>query len=346
MKKSHTAQELADFVGAKLHGDATLHITNVASLDLAGPSDASFLANPLYNEMMKKSQAGIVCVDKSAEIIKGKTYLITEDPSLAFQKIAEFFLKDKNPTHTGFEAIHPSAVIHPSAQIGTDVNIGPHVVIARDVIIGKGASILGSSFISQGVQIGNDCVIFPGVTIREECILGNRVTLQPGAVIGSCGFGFATDKKNNTHKKLDHLGNVILEDDVEIGANTTIDRARFKTTLIKKGTKIDNLVQLGHNVEVGENVIIVSQSGIAGSSTVGNNVVIGGQVGVAGHLKITNNVQIASQSGISKNLTTPGPYRGSPAIPMDQYNRRAVLVRRLEKLYARVENLENLILKD
>lgn len=344
MKKSHTTKQLAQLVGAKLVGDENLTITGVASLDLACNSDASFLANPLYKDVMKTSKAGVVCVDSDADLVHDKTYLITDNPSIAFQTIAALFLEDRKPEATGFTGIHSSAVIHESARIEENVHIGPHVVIGAGVTIGSGSKLLGSSFIAHNVHIGKDVMIFPGVTVREESLIGDRVTLQPGAVIGSCGFGYSTDPKTGKHTKLDQIGNVVLEDDVEIGANTTIDRARFKTTIIKQGTKIDNLVQIGHNVEVGKDTIIVSQTGIAGSTTIGNHVVLGGQVGVAGHLKVGNGVQVASQSGISKNLTIPGPYRGSPAIPMDQYNRRAVLVRRLEKLYTKVESLENQLL--
>lgn len=343
MSESMTAQQLADHLGAKLVGNPELKITGVAPLELAGPSDASFLANPLYNDMMKKSAAGLVCVRKDAGKVEGHTYLITEDPSATFQKVAELFIKI-DPTNTGFEGVHSTAVIHPTAKVHTTAHIGPGVVICANTTIGAHCHILGSAFIAHNVKIGSHTTIFPNVTVREECVIGQRVIIQPGAVIGSCGFGLTTGS-NQQHKKLDQIGNVIIEDDVEIGANTTIDRARFKTTLIKQGTKIDNLVQIGHNVEVGKNTIIVSQTGIAGSSIVGDNVIIGGQVGIAGHLKITHGVQIASQAGVSKNLDKPGPYRGSPAMPMEKFNKQAILVRRLEKWYKKVNELEEVLLK-
>jgi UDP-3-O-[3-hydroxymyristoyl] glucosamine N-acyltransferase len=235
-------------------------------------------------------------------------------------------------------AIHPTAIIHESAQIGPNVTIAPHVVIDRDVKIGAGSRIGPHVSIGYSVEIGADCQIHPHCTIRERCILHNRVILQPGAVIGSCGFGYAPDAQGR-HIKFEQLGIVILEDDVEIGANTTIDRARFKATIVRKGTKIDNLVQIAHNVEIGEHNIIAAQSGIAGSAKTGRYVMLGGQVGVLGHVELEDHVMIATRGGVSKSLKA-GKYRGSPAIPLAAYNRQEVYIRRLEEFVERLKTLE------
>ncbi|MBI3211539.1 MAG: UDP-3-O-(3-hydroxymyristoyl)glucosamine N-acyltransferase [Simkania negevensis] len=295
-KKQVSLKELSEHTKTTLIGNPDLLICNVDTLEDATPQDAAFLANPRYKEAMKLSEAGVICVDRKTDLIAGKNFLISEDPSRTFQMIAEIlFASNQDPS--GFQGIHPSAVIHESVQIGKGVRIGPFVVVDRNAIIGDRTHILSSSYIGAEVVIGQDCMIYPGAMVRERSILGNRVILQPGAVIGSCGFGYTTDPKTGKHTKLAQIGNVILEDDVEIGANSTIDRARFKHTLIKKGTKIDNLVQIAHNVELGENNVIVSQSGIAGSSTLGNNVFLGGQAGVVGHVEITHGVTIATRGG-------------------------------------------------
>jgi UDP-3-O-[3-hydroxymyristoyl] glucosamine N-acyltransferase len=284
---------------------------------------------------MKKSHAGVICIDPKTELPPGKNYLVSADPARAFQTITELFL---NAGASGFTGIHPSAVIHPSAQIGPNVTIAPHAVIDRDVKIGANTHIGSHASIGYDVEIGADCYIHPHCTIRERCLLGNRVILQPGAVIGSCGFGYTTDKQGR-HVKLEQLGRVTLEDDVEIGANTTIDRARFKETLIRKGTKIDNLVQIAHNVEIGEHNLIAAQTGIAGSSKTGKYVMLGGQVGIVGHVTLDNHVLIATRGGVSKSLKS-GKYRGSPALPIADFHRQEVHVRKLEEYVHRLKELE------
>ncbi len=336
-KQGHTLKELAEITGNTLVGDPTLSITNVDNLEGASSSDASFLANPRYNAAMKKSQAGVICVSPDVSLEEGKNFLVSDNPSRTFQQIAELVHCD---AVTGFPGIHPSAVIHESAKVGNEVTIGPNAVVEQGATIGDGTVIYASTYIGATVSIGKDCLIYPGAIVREGCQLHDRVTLQPGAVIGSCGFGLTTDPKTGRHTRLEQLGTVILEDDVEIGANTTVDRARFKTTLIKRGTKIDNLVQIAHNVELGENNIIVSQSGIAGSTTLGNNVVLGGQAGVVGHLKITDNVMIATRGGVSKSITKSGVYGGGPVQPMGKFNKQQVLLRNIEQFVKEIKELK------
>jgi len=336
-----TLKELADISSSTLVGDEDLEIFGVNTLDNASSKEASFLANPRYIEIMKKSEAGVICVDKSFQVEENKNYLISEDPSLTFQKIIEFFLSSDGHL-SGFSSIHNNALIHPSAKIGKNVTILPNTTIDKNVIIDDDTFISSGVYVGPNTTIGKNCVIHSNVTIRENCILKNRVILQPGAVIGSCGFGYVVQKEG-FYKKLLQIGKVILEDDVEIGANTCIDRARFQATIIKKGTKIDNLVQIAHNVEIGQNTAIAAQTGIAGSSKVGSWVVMGGQVGVTGHVEISDKAMLATRTGVSKNLKA-GKYRGSPAIDLAQYNRQYVthknLGKTLKKLEEKIQKLE------
>jgi UDP-3-O-[3-hydroxymyristoyl] glucosamine N-acyltransferase len=332
---SYTLAELGAHCGAQLIGDPSLPISGVNTLDEATPVDASFLANPRYTEAMKTSHAGVICVTPQTPLPEGKNFLVSDDPSRTFQLIVELLLP---PTTSGFIGVHPSAVVHPSAIIAENVTIGPHTVIDRNVRIGPNTHIGPNVSIGFDVEIGEECHIQPNCTIRERCRLGNRVILQPGVVIGSCGFGYTPDKLGR-HIKLEQLGIVILEDDVEIGANSAIDRSRFKATIIRKGTKIDNLVQIAHNVEVGEHNIIAAQTGIAGSVKTGKYVMLGGQVGVVGHVELEDHVLIATRGGVSKSLKA-GKYRGSPAIPIAEYHRQEVHVRKLDEYVQRLKELE------
>lgn len=334
LKRRFTLAELAEKTGSKLVGDPLYEITGVDTLEEADPSDASFLANPRYQEAMKKSEAGVICV--ASPEVEGRNYLVSPNPSLAFQIIVEALLSSSNDS--GFQGIHSTAVIHPSASIGKNVSIGPYVVIDRDTRIGDNTSIGPHVSISFEVSIGKNCTLYASSCIRERCILGERVILQPGAVIGSCGFGYLPDAQGQFNK-LEQLGNVVLEDDVEIGANTCVDRSRFKRTIIRKGSKIDNLVQIAHNVEIGEHNVIAAQTGIAGSAKTGKHVMLGGQVGILGHVVLEDGVRLATRSGASKRLKA-GDYRGSPAILIGDFHRQEAHVRKLEEYVKRLRELE------
>lgn len=336
--KKYTLEELARLTGSDVAGDKGHIIKGVDALESAGAEDASFLANPKYREAMLSSQAGAVCIDRQTGIAPGKNYLISDTPSRAFQTIVELFLINEY-NKSGFEGIHPTAVVHPTALIGKDVHIGPYAVIDHGVTIGDKTRIMAHVSIGAGVSIGNECLIHPNVVIREKCVIGNRVVLQPSCIIGSCGFGFTTDA-GGKHTKLDQLGNVVIEDEVEIGSATTIDRARFKSTKVGQNTKIDNLVQIGHNVQLGASNIIVSQTGIAGSTKTGRNVVMGGQAGVVGHIEIGDGVMIATRGGVSKSVNKMGKYAGSPIMPLADYNRQQVHLRKIEEYVKRIEELE------
>jgi UDP-3-O-[3-hydroxymyristoyl] glucosamine N-acyltransferase len=338
LAKKYTLKELAKLTNSQVVGNEEHEILGVESLESASLEDVSFLANPRYKAAMDRSKAGAVFVSQEMIGSGGRNYLLCNNPSLAFQTAAALFLESPY-NKTGFTGIHATAVIHETATIEEDVQIGPYVSIDQGAFIRKGTKIASHVTIGAGVHIGEGCLIHPHVTIRERSFLGDRVVIQPGAVIGSCGFGFSTSKEG-IHTKLAQLGIVILEDDVEIGANTTIDRARFKSTTIGKGTKIDNLVQIGHNIHLGPHNLIVSQTGISGSVKTGRNVVMGGQCGIAGHLEIGSGVTIASRGGIRKTLSKPGAYGGAPILPLGEYNKQQVHLRNLSKYVKIIEELQ------
>ncbi|NGX43899.1 MAG: UDP-3-O-acylglucosamine N-acyltransferase [Candidatus Anoxychlamydiales bacterium] len=329
-----TLKKLASLTSSKLIGDANFKISGVNTLDEASNSEASFLANTRYFDSMLKSKAGVICVDKDTKLEQNKNYLVSDDASKTFQEIIIFFSKEDKLS--GFEAIHKSAVIHKSAKIGKDVVILPNSVIDERVDIADGTFIGSGVYIGPNSSIGKETIIHSNVTIRKFSIIKDRVIIQSGAIIGSCGFGYL-HQKDGSFKKLEQVGNVIIEDDVEIGANSCIDRARFKSTIIKKGTKIDNLVQIAHNVEIGKNTAIAAQTGIAGSSKIGDFVIMGGQVGVTGHVEIASFVQLATRSGVSKNLKK-GKFRGSPAIDLNDYNRQFITYKNLSKTLKKLED--------
>lgn len=341
-KKVFTLAELASLTNSRLVGDGSLQIQNVADLETAGSFDASFLANPNYDKAMRASLAGVVFVSPDVELIAGRNFLVTSDPSRAFQITVEAFFGRVVHVFSGFEGIHPSAVIHETASLGKNVTVGPQAVIDKDVVIGDNTVIGAGCYVGFHVTIGSDSLLHPRVTIRERCQIGNRVIIQPGAVIGSCGFGYTTDNQGR-HIKLNQIGIVVIEDDVEIGANTTIDRSRFKATLIGRGSKIDNLVQIGHGVIVGAHNIIVAQTGIAGSTKTGNYVVIAGQVAVAGHLTIADKTMIAGKSGVSKSITESGKYGGIPVMPIKEYNRNTVMLRNIDTYVEQIKKLQQKI---
>lgn len=346
-QKEYTLEELAKLTNSQLIGNKDHKISSVADLESAGSQDVSFLANPRYTDAMRRSGAGVIFVNNDAPMQDGRNYLVTSDPSRAFQQILENFYAERLIT-TGFKGIHPSAVVHETAKIGANVHLGPNCVVDAYTTIGDGTSIGAGTSVGPFCTIGTGCQIHPNVTIRERTVIGNRVVIQPGAVIGSCGFGLTTDASGK-HEKLSQVGHVVIENDVEIGANTAIDRARFKETRICSGVKIDNLVQIAHGVVIGSHSIIVAQAGIAGSTTLGRGVVMAGQSAATGHLKIADGTILAARAAVSKSITKPGQaFGGAPVMPMAEFHRNVVLMRNLEDFYndfkkikKRVEKLES-----
>lgn len=338
-KKAFTLSELATLTNATLIGDGNHQIHNVADLESAGIHDASFLSNPIYDKAMRASSAGVVFIAPHVEPIPGRNFLITADPSRSFQMAVEAFFGNTTRIFSGFSGIHPSAIIHETASLGHNVTVGPHAVIDQEAVIGDNTTISAGCYVGFRTYIGSHTFLHPHVTIRERCQIGNRVIIQPGAVIGSCGFGYTTDQQGR-HTKLNQVGIVVIEDDVEIGANTTIDRSRFKATIIGQGSKLDNLIQIGHGVTIGPHNIIVAQTGIAGSTKTGAYVVIAGQVAIAGHLSIAAHTTIAGRSGVSKSITKPGAYGGVPVMPMKEHNRNSVYLRNIETYIKQIAALQ------
>lgn len=347
MTEAKTLRELAEILSCEMRGDPQKEVQGVATLEEATSHDASFFAEDKYKRAYQNSHAGLFCVHKNHNVQKERNYLLSDDPARTFYQIIELLCHDASPT--GFKGMHPTAVIHHTAKIGKGVSIGPHVVIDRDVTIGEGCVIAPHVSIGPEVHIGNHCHLHPHVVIREGCILHNRVILQPGAIIGACGFGY-TQNAYNESIKIRHLGNVILEDDVEVGANATIDRGQFKSTLIRRGAKIDNLVMLAHNTEVGEHTIVIAQAGIAGSTKIGSHCIIAAQAGVVGHLTIEDQVIVAAQSGVGKSLKKGIYGSGLNVLPIEQYRKRTAHINRidhyvqqLKELKKKVDQLEQLL---
>jgi UDP-3-O-[3-hydroxymyristoyl] glucosamine N-acyltransferase len=339
--KSITLKSLSKTLSCDYVGDPLKEIKGVNSLKNSSFDDICFFHNEKYTSLLLTTQAGVICVKKDTPLQQGKNYLLCDDPSLIFEKITHLFLE--NHSRSGFTHIHPTATIHPTAKIGKNPEIGPYVVIDREVIIGDNVILYPHVTIGPKCVIKDDCLFHAGVVVREDCLIGNRVILQPNCVIGGCGFGYNSCKKTGTHSKITHLGNVILEDDVEIGACTTIDRGRFSSTLIKQGTKIDNHCMIAHNCEIGENNLIVSMSGISGSTKTGKNVVIAAQCGIVGHIEIGDNVTLGARSAPIKSLKKPGVYLGAPAQPIKDEAIQMVCLKRLPSVLKKLKGAEKFL---
>ena len=329
-----TLEQLAKTSGGQLVGDPSLRITGAASLAEATPGEISFFANPKYIGLLRKTRASAVFVPLHFADTLDVAQIRVSNPTKAFEQIV---LKFAPKPITFAPGIHPTAVVDPSAQLGERVSIQPHAVIEAGVTIGDDTIIGAGSYVGHETIIGSSCLIYPRVTIRERSRIGSRVIIHSGAVIGADGFGF--EMVDGRQQKIQQLGIVQIDDDVEIGANTTIDRARFGRTWIQQGVKIDNLVQIAHNVVIGKDSVIVAQTGISGSTRVGQRVMMGGQVGIVGHLEIGDGTAIGAQSGISKS-TQGGAWFGSPAVPLAEAKQQIAWVHRLGKLFARVKEIE------
>ncbi len=339
---SLTVKDLSQLLECPFEGEGSTIICGVSSLDKAKKGDLVFLAHQKYRPLLDKSKASvaIIPVEEKYEripVIKSK------NPYLTFVKAVELFFKPYRMK----PGIHLNALVSPSAKIGKDVAVGPFAYIGDEVEIGARTAIFPFVCLYPRVKIGKETVIHSHVSIREETKIGNRVIIHNGAVVGSDGFGFLKTE-DGTHAKIPQKGVVVIEDEVEIGANTTIDRAALGETVIKKGIKIDNLVQIAHNVEIGENTILAAQTGIAGSTKIGKNVLMGGQVGVADHVSIGDNVIVAAKSGITKNVPAHSFVGGSPHLDIKDWRKVWVLlpqlyniVKDLKKLKKRVEEIEN-----
>ncbi|MBS1361840.1 UDP-3-O-(3-hydroxymyristoyl)glucosamine N-acyltransferase [Phascolarctobacterium succinatutens] len=332
MEKS--VQELAEFLkGTVEHDNPELRITGVNGLVEAGPKDISF-AVPPHVEHCHLSKAGVMVLSTEDPELDGRPVIRVANPRAAFAALLELF----RPQEEVERVISPYAYVSKKAKIGSNVAIQPFAVVEDDAEIGDGCVIYPHAYVGKRVKMGKDCTLYPNTTIREDCVLGDRVILQSGSVIGGDGFGYIT--QNGKHSKVLQTGNVVLQDDVEIGNNTCIDRATVDSTIVGKGTKIDNLVHLGHNDILGENCLVVAHVGISGSVTVGNNVTFAGQVGTVGHITIGSNCVFGGKTGITNNVPDNSVMGGFPAMPMKEWLRQEANLRKVGDMLKRVKALE------
>ena len=316
-----SAQKIANMLGGTVEGDKSVYVSKLAKIENGDTRSLSFLGNPKYNKFIYQSNSSIILVrrDFILENPIKSTLIRVDDPNKSFSVLLDFF-SEKKSNKSG---LSKNSIISKNVKYCNDLHLGDFSVCKENVIIGKNVQILSQVFIGENVVIGNNVLIHPGVKIYDNSEIGNNCIIHSGSVIGSDGFGFNIDNDGN-QKKVSHNGNVIIEDNVEIGSNCTIDRATLGSTILRKGVKIDNLIQIAHNVEIGENTVIAACTGIAGSTIIGNNCMIGGQVGISGHLKIGDRVKIQAKSGILKNIDSDSSVMGYPAFNYRDYNRSYV----------------------
>lgn len=333
-----TVAQVAAFIGGSVDGDTEAVVSSFAKIEQGKPGDLCFLANMAYEQHLYSTQASAVIISEEFKPSKfvSPALIRVNNPYEAFAKLM-VFAESQKPRATGISEL---AFIAEGVNIPTSCLIGEFVVIQKNVQIGKNCTIYPQVFIGENVVIGDDVVLFPGVKVLKDSVIGNRCVLNAGAIVGGDGFGFAPDEKGH-FSKIPQLGNVILEDDVEIGANTTIDRATMGSTRIGQGTKLDNLIMIAHNVEIGEHNVFAAQTGVSGSTKMGNHNMIGGQVGFSGHIKIGSRCKIAAQSGIMSDIPDEASLMGSPAIPSSRYFRIYAIFRKLDELARKVNSLEN-----
>ncbi len=345
MQLSLTVDEIAAITGpARTAGETTGPIQRIAALKDAGPGDLSFLANTKYRKEVAGSEASIILVpeDFEGEPREGQAFFFQENTSLALARVCARIEQRLWPRPA--QGIHPTAVVHERARIAPTASVGPLCIVEEGATVGEHAVLQGQVFVGRGVAIGDDSFLAANVTVQGHCRLGARVRLHPGVVIGADGFGYDTGS-DGRHRKLPQVGEVVIGDDVEIGAGTTIDRARFDRTEIGEGTKIDNLVQIGHNVLIGKYCLIVAQVGVAGSTVIEDQVIIGGQAGISGHLSIGRGSMIAAKAGISKTLPPKSYVAGVPALPIMLDHRLNALRKRLPDLFRDFEELDAAVKK-
>ncbi len=333
-----TAQQIADFLHGVVEGNPNESVSNFARIEEAEKGTITFLANPKYTHYIYETKASIVLVNKDFQPERPVTATLVRVDN-AYECLAKLLqlAESRKAAKTGISSL---AYIAETAQIGTNVYIAPFVYIGEHVTIGNNTRIYPHVFIDDNTRIGNDCKLFAGVKVHDRCQIGDRCILQAGAVIGSDGFGFSP-KADGTYDKIPQSGNVILEDDVEIQANTTVDRATIGSTIVRKGVKLDNLIQVAHNVEIGENTVIAAQTGIAGSTKIGKGCIVAGQVGFAGHITIGDHNTFAAQTGVPNHIKATGQiYQGYPAVPVATFRRSSVVFKNLADLQRTVFELQ------
>jgi len=336
-----TAQDISFLLNGTVEGDPSVTVNQLAKIEEGAAGSLSFLANPKYEQYLYTTNASVVIVNNDLQLTGPVTATLirVENAYSAFSVLLEKY----NTFKLNKRGIEQPCFIHPSAQIGAEPYIGAFAYIGLNAKIGDNCKIYPNVNISDNVTLGNNVTLFSGVTVYFDCVIGDNVIVHSGAVIGSDGFGFAPNP-DGTYTKVAQIGNVILEDNVEVGSNTTIDRATMGSTVIRKGVKLDNLIQIAHNVEIGANTVIAAQTGVSGSTKIGENVILGGQVGLVGHISIANRTQVQAQSGISRNITDEGKkWAGSPATLYSANMRSNVVINRLPELEKRINELEKII---
>ena len=332
-----TAQPIAGILEGEVEGDAHVEVSKLSKIEEGTEGSLTFLANPKYTPYIYTTQASITIVDDSfsAENQISTTLIRVPDAYKAFSKLLEYYNQVKM-NKTGIEA---PVFISDSATYGDQIYVGAFSYIGENVTLGDNAKIYPNVYIGDNVQIGDNVIVFAGAKIYSESVIGNNCVIHSGAIVGADGFGFTPDERGE-YKKVPQTGNVIIEDQVDIGAGTTIDRATLGSTIIRRGVKLDNQIQIAHNVEIGEHTVIAAQTGIAGSTKIGRNCMIGGQVGIVGHISIGNNVRIQAQSGIGRNVKDNETIQGSPALNYGDYNKSYVHFKNLPKIVDRINQLE------
>ncbi|MDR1699171.1 MAG: UDP-3-O-(3-hydroxymyristoyl)glucosamine N-acyltransferase [Prevotellaceae bacterium] len=333
-----SAQQIADFLNGKVVGNNDVKVSGFSKIEEGAAGTLTFLANPKYEQYIYETQADITLVDNTFEPEKPLTTTLIRVEN-AYQALAKLMklAESVKPQKTG---IDEKAVVDATAKLGGRCYVGALAYVGANTIMGEACKIYPQAFVDDNVTLGDNVMIYAGAKIYEGCIIGNNCTIHAGAVIGADGFGFAPNGKGE-FEKIPQIGNVILEDNVEVGANTCIDRATMGSTIIRKGAKIDNLIQIAHNVEVGENTVMAAQCGVAGSTKIGKNCMLGGQVGIAGHLSIANGTKFSAQAGVGKNIETENTvHQGSPSFPITQFHRSYANFRRLPEMNASIAELK------
>lgn len=335
-----TAEQIAAFLGGEIVGDATVSVSNLAKIEEGTPGTLTFLSNPLYTQYIYTTQASIALVRRDFEPEKPvtPTLIKVDDPYTCLTRLLEL-VEQARGQKSGIE--EPSHIAL-SAQVADDVFVGAFTYIGERAVVGSGCKIYPQVYIGDDVVLGNNVILYPGVKVYHGCRIGNNCIVHAGAVIGSDGFGFAP-QADGSYKKIPQIGIVILEDDVELGANTTIDRATMGATVIRRGVKLDNLVQIAHNVEVGAHTVMAAQVGVAGSTKIGEQCMFGGQVGIAGHRHVGNRVIVGAQSGIPNDVKDNMEIMGYPAVPKVEFARQTVHIKRLAQLNQTVKELQQQI---
>ena len=338
-----TASQVAELLNGKIDGNSEVTVNQLTKIEEGVTNSLTFLSNEAYVDYIYETDASICIIDKSFKLSRptksSLTLVWVDDARMCFVKVLEMYQQYKS-NKSGIDA---SAKISDKATLGEHVYVGPNATILAGSVIGDNSKIYGNAYIGEQVKIGTDTIVQSGAIIQDDCEIGSNCKIYSGVIIGGDGFGFAPNSENN-YQKVVHIGNVIVEDHVEIGANTTIDRGTLGSTRICKGAKLDNLIQIAHNVEIGENTVMAAQTGVAGSTKIGKNCMIGGQVGFVGHLSIANGVKIAAQSGIGTSIKEENSiWQGSPAIPIGDYKRAYVLFKNLTSLKTRIDNLQKIV---